>query len=202
MIRLIISGLKGKSAMKTKVTLSLISILLFLLTTQAQQRIQRTRAVPTPKKYMKGSVYKLKDKIIFSDKANLTVTLAAPDEWMTQAMHSNGKLLRLDAVFGGDYSLQFGQQTSENSDITLAIGEKKLVPRIVGRNPRTGQMGFAPGGYVGDDGRNYYLILNSREPLILLFDVPPELASSNKVLILNIHLNDEVCSIKFDLGSN
>ncbi len=187
--------------MRIKVTLSLISMLLLLTSTQAKQRTQRTNTVPTPKKYMKGSVYKLKDKISFGDKAYLTVTLTTPDEWMTQAMQPKGKLLRLDAVFGGDYSLQFGQKTAENSDITLAIDEKKLVPMIVGRNPRTGQMGFAPGGYVGDDGRNYYLILNSKDPLIFLFDVPTELASSNEVLTLKIQLNNEACSIKFDLGS-
>ena len=179
----------------------LLSLSPVLTTTQAQQQ-KRTSTVHTPRPYVKDSVCKLKDKIAFDGKAYLTVALATPDAWMIQAMDSKGKLLRLDATFSGDYSLNFGLQTPENSDITLAVGENKLIPRIVARNPRTGQMGFAPGGYVGDDGRSYYLILNSKDPLVLLFDVPAGLSASNKVLTLHVKLNDEARSVKFDLGSN
>ncbi|MFN2530675.1 MAG: hypothetical protein ABR555_05210 [Pyrinomonadaceae bacterium] len=179
-----------------------ISTLLALAAAHAQRRTQRTGSAQTPKRYLKDGVYKLKDKISFDDKASLTVALTRPDEWMVQAMRPKGKLLKLDATFGGDYALQFGQKTADNSDITLLVGESKLVPKIAARNPRTGQMGFAPGGYVGDDGRDYYLILNSKEPLVLLFDVPTELVLSKKMLLLNIRLNNEVRLMKFDLGSN
>ena len=179
----------------------LLSLLPVSTTAQAQQQ-KRSNTVHTPKQYQKDSVYKLKDKIGFNGKAYLTVALATPDGWMIQAMDSKGKLLRLDATFSGDYLLSFGQQTPDNSDITLAVGENKLIPSIVARNPTTGQMGFAPGGFVGADGRSYYLILNSKDPLVLLFDVPAELPSSKKVLTLHISLNNETRSLTFDLGSN
>lgn len=179
----------------------LLSLLPVSTTAQARQH-KRPNTVHTPKQYQKDSVYKLKDKLGFNGKAYLTVAVATPDAWMIQAIQSKGKLLRLDATFSGDYLLSFGQQTPDNSDITLAVGENKLIPRIVARNPTTGQMGFAPGGFVGDDGRSYYLILNSKDPLILLFDVPAELSASSKVLTLHVKLNDEARSVKFDLGSN
>src|SRR5687768_2845398 len=134
--------------MTIRVALILLSLLFVLTATPAQQPTQRTsNTEQAPKKYLKDSVYKLKDKISFDDKAYLTVALTTPDEWMTQSMQPKGKLLRLDATFSGDYTLQFGQKTTENSDITLAVGEKKLIPKIAARHPRTGQMGFAPGGY-------------------------------------------------------
>src|SRR5438874_1624791 len=91
-----------------------ISVLLALTATQAQRRTQRTGTAQTPKQYLKDGVYKLKDKISFDAKAYLTVALTAPDEWMIQAMQAKGRLLKLDATFGGDYALQFGQKTADN----------------------------------------------------------------------------------------
>jgi hypothetical protein len=108
--------------MTIRVALILLSLLFVLTAAPAQQRTQITsNTEQTPKKYLKDSVYKLKDKISFEDKAYLTVALTTPDEWMTQSMQPKGKLLRLDATFSGDYTLQFGQKTTENSDITNSV---------------------------------------------------------------------------------